>query len=829
MGLRVLMMAVPVAGIAFALWFLRAKYRLDEAELARIQALIAEGGGAPARAAEQGGAVIRCVDGVWCVETANSGYYLAERGPLVEHLHYGARLTPSLGALRARADAAMGTDVVHDEAADPKLSLLRLGLEVCPLDKGDCRAGMLGLHDARGSGVHDLRLESIEVLPQAPDAPGLPRVRGTGEALVVRVGTPRVLVERFYSPLPDCDVLVLRTRVTNRAEGPIALTRAMSLQLDLPGSSWDLVSFTGVWAREFAPTRTPVRAGAVRLGSRTGVSSHYCNPFLMVCSPEASETTGEVVGANLLWSGSWEASVEVGPYSTTRLLTGLASEGFSWPLAPGESFDSPEAVLAYSDEGFDALSRRMHALVREHVAPERPEPVEGEVLVNTWETTYFDVAEKRLDALAKAASDVGCGLFVLDDGWFGRRTDDTRGLGGFDVNRDRLPRGLDGLADRLKRRGLALGLWVEPEMASADSALFEACPDWILRDPLVAPSPSRHQFVLDLARSEVQDHLIASLDALLGSAPIAYVKWDMNRHHSDRFSPALADQGMLDVAWTLGLYRVLEAVTSTHPGVLFESCASGGNRVDLGMLSYTPQVWLSDDTDAWERARIQTGASYGYPPSVWGAHVSASPNHQTLRTSSIEARFDVAAFGRLGYELDLGALSPADKRAVKGQIAFYRKHRDLLTGGEWHRLRDPFTTDECAWMVVSSDRRRAAVLELVGRARPNADAEPLRLRGLDPTAIYRVTTRREFLDPRVFGSLINTALPVKVDPDGALVRAVARHRPMRTEEFSTRIPGDLLMRFGLRLPQRFSGAGFAEGMRVMPDSSARIHLLEAAR
>lgn len=770
--------------------------------------------------------MIRLIDGVWCVETECTGYYLAERGPLVEHLHYGRRLSPSLDALRARIAVPMGTDVVYDDASDPALSLLHLGLEISPLDKGDYRAPALAMRDARGSGVHDLRLEAIEVLPEAPDAGGLPRVRGGGETLVVRAAAASgALVERFYTPAEDCDVIVMRTRVTNRGAGPLVLGRVLSYQLDLPGTDWELVSFTGAWAREFEPTRRPVGAGALVLGSRSGVSSHYANPFAMVCAPDATETDGEVIGTNLLWSGSHATILEAGPYCSTRLLSGLQPEGFTWTLAPGESFDSPEAVLAYSDRGFEGLSRSMHALVRERVVPERWARKPRPVLVNTWEAMYFDLSEGKLDALARSTASIGAELFVLDDGWFGRRTSDERGLGDFTVNRKRLPSGLEGLARRLGRRGLGFGLWVEPEMVNRDSELFEAHPEWILADPLAEPSPSRHQFVLDLCRPEVQDHLIAEIGALLESAPIRYLKWDMNRHHSDRFSPALPEQGRLDVAWTLGLYRVLRELTSAHPEVLFESCASGGNRVDLGMASFMPQVWLSDDTDAWERARIQTGASYGYPQSLWGSHVGASPNHQTLRTSSIEARFDVAAFGLLGYELDLGALSPAELRAVKAQVRFYSAHRELFQFGDWHRLRSPFQTGECAWMLVAPDRCEALVMEMLGRARPNADARPLVLRGLEPGARYRVETRQEILDPRVFGSLINTALPVKVDHEGALVRTIARHRPMRTEAFALEASGDLLMSAGLRLPQRFTGTGFAEGMRVMPDDSARIHLL----
>lgn len=453
-------------------------------------------------------------------------------------------------------------------------------------------------------------------------------------------------------------------------------------------------------------------------------------------------------------------------------------------------------MLTWSDTGFDGLSAQMHALVRSHVVPQRWARAPRPILVNNWEATYFDFTEKKLGALAGAAADVGAELFVLDDGWFGRRTNDSRGLGDFDVNQQRLPHGLDGLARRLSARGLSFVLWVEPEMVSEDSALFEAHPDWILASPGVPPSKGRHQWVLDLSRTDVQDHLIGALTELVGSAPIAYVKWDTNRHHTDRWSASLVEQGRLDTAWTLGLYRVIDAVVRAHPDVLFESCASGGNRVDLGMLAHTPQVWLSDDTDAWERARIQTGASFGYPQSVRGSHASAVPNHQTLHVSPLKARFDVVAFGLLGYELDLSALSPAERRAVAAQIAFYREHRELLQYGRWRHMRAPFDGEECAGMIVSQDQSAAAVMEMVGRVTPNSHEEPLVLRGLNPGWRYRVSTRVESLDPRIFGSLMNEALPVKVNPDGALIRTVTRHRLLATEAFSVEVAGDLLMSAG---------------------------------
>ena len=364
-------------------------------------------------------------------------------------------------------------------------------------------------------------------------------------------------------------------------------------------------------------------------------------------------------------------------------------------------------------------------------------------------------------------------------------------------------------------------------MVSEDSALYEAHPDWAVASPGVAPSRSRHQLVLDLCRAEVRDYLVEQLNTLLDNAPIRYVKWDMNRHHTDRFSPALDEQGRFAHAWTLGLYQVLEAVTAAHPDVLFEGCASGGNRFDLGILYYMPQIWLSDDTDAWERCKIQTWASLGYPQGVMGCHVSAAPNHQTLRFTPLDSRFDVAAFGLLGYEMDLTALNPAQEKSVKAQIEFYKAHRDLFQRGRFYCLAAPEADRGGAWMVVSEDRREAAVLEMTGLVRPNAPLAPLRLAGLDESLVYQVSLRPQSVELDAFRTLLGHVLPVKLKADGMLVHLAGEVYQLPCEQLEFAAAGSLLMHAGLRPPQRFCGTGYTEGVRPMPDFSARIWMLKA--
>ena len=774
--------------------------------------------------------MIRIEGDLFCLETNHTGYYMARRGALLEHLHYGAKIRPDLAALQEKMGTGYGTDVVVP-GAEPD-SLLHLCLELTPDGRGDFRMGMVSARFTDGSTVCDWTFAGAERRDEPLPPEGLPAPEGGAETLVCSFTTTKGLeAQLIYTLYPACDVITRRLRLRNSGEEPVAILRCLSSQLDLPRKGYTLTTFTGAWARERHPQPAPLTEGAREFGSTTGNSSQYCNPFFLLAEPGAGEEYGRVYGFNLIYSGSHLGRVETGPYGKTRVLAGIQPEHFQWTLAPGETLDTPEAVLTVSRRGARGVSRNMHRFVQQHIVrgpwARRPRPV----LLNNWEATYFDFTENKLLRLAKEAKKLGVELFVLDDGWFGKRDSDTCSLGDYTVNAKKLPGGLAGLGRKLNEMGLEFGLWVEPEMVSPDSELYRAHPDWAVQTPGIAPALSRHQLVLDLCRPPVQDYLIGQLNALLDSAPIRYIKWDMNRHTTDCYSPALTEQGRFALCWMRGLYRVLAQVTAAHPEVLFEGCASGGNRFDLGILCYMPQIWASDDTDAWERMKIQTGTGYGYPQSVMGCHVAASPNHQTLRTAQLEARFDVAAFGLLGYELDVTRLSPAEKSAVAAQIAFYKENRDLFQFGRLYRLESPFSPGQggeaCAWMVVSEDKTRALVLDAVGRIEPNSETPPLRLAGLDPARLYRVESRPQKLDIRDFGSLLNTALPVNLNPGGLLVHAAADRYMLSTETESYTAAGDLLLEAGLRRKARFAGTGYNDTVRVMPDYSARIYRLTA--
>ena len=772
--------------------------------------------------------MITMTENRFSLETAHTGYYLAVRGGLVENLHYGARVrVENAEPLRQKMDVGYGTDVVYRQTDGP-LSLDHLCLELSPLQKGDFRAQSLSVMTPGGRTV-DFAFACARRLDGSVPPEGMPGAFGGAETLALDFTSPQgVSATLLYTVYPECDVITRRLRVRNDGAAPVTLEKAMSYQLDLPGCGYTLATLNGAWARERHVVETPLTVGAHAFGSTAGVSSAFCNPFFFLFAQDANEFAGDVYGFNLIYSGSHAACVEVSPWGKTRVAAGLQPEGFSWTLAPDEAFETPEAVLTFSRSGKNGMSANLHAFVREHIVRGKWAKKDRPVLLNNWEATYFDFTERRLVGLAKDAARLGAELFVLDDGWFGARDNDAKGLGDYAVNRKKLPGGLAGLVEKVHGLGMLFGLWFEPEMVNADSDLYRAHPDWIVRAPGTEPSVGRNQYVLDLCRAEVQDYIIENVCATLESAPIDYVKWDMNRNLTDLYSPALAEQGRFSHSYVLGLYRVLREITQKNPEVLFEGCASGGNRFDLGILCYMPQIWTSDDTDAYERQLIQTGTSYGYPPSVMGCHVSAAPNHQTARTSPIESRFNVAAFGVLGYELELGQLTPAEQKAVAAQIAYYKAHRRLLQYGRFVRLRAPFGQNGCEWMVISPDGGEAMVGEYLRLLVPHSEKPPLRLALLDPGALYEMETRPQVVDVRTFGGLINHILPVRVNAGGHLMHAVADRYMLPCETERSTAYGDLLMYAGVRQKQAFTGTGYNENVRLMPDFSSRMYYLRRA-
>jgi alpha-galactosidase len=623
-------------------------------------------------------------------------------------------------------------------------------LEYPVYGRGDFRSPALSVSHADGSSVLDLVYAGHRIVPGKPAIPGLPSsyAESPAEAETLEVDlrdeASGVEVTVYYTVFEGRPIVARSAAIRNGGSGAIRIGCAMSASLDLPDADWELMSFAGGWARERELVVRHIAPGSQGVSSARGASSAQANPFIVLKRPDATEARGEAYGFSLVYSGNFLADAEVDQYRTTRARIGINPSGFSWKLESGAEFRTPEAVLAYSSAGLGALSDSYHSLYRERLARGAWRDENRPVLINNWEGTYFDFDEGKLLAIASAAKDLGVELFVLDDGWFGKRDDDASSLGDWTVDRRKLPKGIDGLARSVQALGLKFGLWFEPEMVSPVSELFKAHPGWAVGVPGRPRTEFRNQLVLDFSRPEVVSYVFEAVSKVLSSAPVSYVKWDMNRNITEPYSLALPPerQGEFFHRYMLGVYELYDRLTRAFPKILFESCASGGGRFDPGMLAFAPQGWASDDSDAVERLKIQWGTSFCYPLGSIGAHVSAVPNHQVGRTTPLSTRAAVAFFGAFGYELDATKLTEAERAEIKGQIAFYKRNRSLIQRGRFVRLQGPYDGDrnQTAWMVVSEDRRRAIVAYFRVLNRPNAFPSQLRLRGLDPKALYSVST-----------------------------------------------------------------------------------------
>ncbi|MBN8526530.1 MAG: alpha-galactosidase [Planctomycetes bacterium] len=671
-----------------------------------------------------------------------SSYVLAiTRHGHLQHLHWGARVQPgALDGIAPLIDRAFSPNPL---AAGHGYSLDTLGQE-CPTGGlTDFRSPAVLVEHPDGTQALELVYESHAIAAGKPKLAGLPAtyVEAAGEAdtlsIVLADRASGVRVELSYTQFRDHDAVSRSLRIVNAGDAPRCVLRALSASLDLPPGERSLMTLNGAWARERHVDLTPLRPGTQGVGSRRGTSSHQHNPFIAVVDAGTTEEHGEARGLALAYSGCFLAQAEVDQFAEARVQIGLDAPAFRWRLAPGAAFQAPEALLVWSGDGLGGMSRTFHRLLRTRMARGRYRDAQRPILINNWEATYFNFDTEKLVAIAAKAKEIGVEMMVLDDGWFGARKDDKAGLGDWVCNEAKLPGGLKALADRIEGLGMRFGLWFEPEMVNPDSDLYRAHPDWCLHIPGRDRSTGRSQLVLDLARPEVADHVYRSITAVLRSARISYVKWDMNRHLTEVASPAFP-AGEVHHRYVLALYAMLERITAEFPDVLFESCSGGGGRFDAGLLHYMPQVWTSDNSDAICRLDIQHGTSMAYPLSSMGAHVSACPNHQVHRTTPMLTRGHVAFTGAFGFELDLNKLSPEDLATARAVVAEYNRVRDLLAGGDLYRLRAPADRRAASWMVVAPDRSRALVTWVSIVAEANAPFPVLRLRGLDPSARYRV-------------------------------------------------------------------------------------------
>lgn len=791
---------------------------------------------------------------LYILETSHTSYVMkvTDSGH-IEHLYYGRKIhLDDEDGLSEQHEFAPGTSVVYSKEQS-NFSLEDMRLEMSSYGKGDVREAFLEIVNPDGSMTSDFLFEKYsESKGRDGGTEGLPTSYGEeAEVLTLTLADKAnsLKLELIYCVYPDTDVITRTARLINEGEGDVKIRKLMSTQLDFDPDNYVFTTFTGAWAREMKRTDMSVSSARLVSSSYTGNSSNRANPFVMISRRGATEDYGDVYGFNLVYSGNHYESVEKSPYGKVRFLSGINPTGFEWKLSKGESFLTPEAVMTYSSMGYNGMSGQMHGFVSKHILrgpwKDRLRPV----LLNSWEASYFKISEGKLMRLARKAKQAGIELFVMDDGWFGCRNDDTTSLGDWYPNKKKLPHGVKGICDKVRSLGLDFGIWVEPEMISRDSELYREHPEWAMEIPGRDHSEGRNQMVLDLASEDVQDYVIKAMEDVFSSADISYVKWDMNRNFSDIFSKSLPSdrQGETVHRYILGLYRVMRELTKKFPEILFEGCASGGNRFDLGILSFFPQIWASDDTDALCRTEIQNGYSYGYPMSAVTAHVSDCPNHQTLRRTPIETRFNVASFGVLGYECNLNDMSKADFEAVKAQIAMYKKWREVMQFGRFYRVKsmndsgtydgdelgapgvsalEPLAGNEISWTVVSPDKSKAVSMTMQILTHPNAQWCVLKLKGLDEEIKYHMEGREISFDVRDFGGLINYIAPFHVKQDGFIHKTVAKFYKMKAEKETHDMYGDAMMYAGVHLRSAFASGGYNENMRYYPDFGSRIYTIE---
>jgi alpha-galactosidase len=653
------------------------------------------------------------------------------------------------------------------DITDKNLSLDTVQLEYPAYGNSDFRNPAFQVQFADGSTVCNPKYKDYKIFKGKPALDGLPSTytESDGEAdtleIVLEDELSHLQITLLYTAFKDFNTITRSVLFKNNGTENIKILKALSMSVDMRRSGYDMLQLSGAWARERHIYKRPLVPGMQSVESRRGASSAQQNPFIALLSKGADEKSGDVYAVNLVYSGNFFAGAEVDQYATTRLSAGINQFDFTWLLEPGQSFQTPEAVMVYSDKGLGKMSRTFHKLYRERLCRGKFKDKERPILVNNWEATCFDFDSERILNIAKAAARLGVELFVLDDGWFGKRDSDDSSLGDWFTNKKKIPEGLDGLAASVNKLGLKFGLWFEPEMVSKNSDLYRKHPDWCIHVEGRDRTESRNQLVLDFSRDDVCDEIEKMLTDVISSAPIYYIKWDMNRNITEAGSSTLEPDRQREIfhRYILGLYKLLDRITRKFPDILFESCASGGGRFDPGMLYYMPQTWTSDDTDAIERLKIQYGTSLVYPASSMAAHVSAVPNQQVSRTTPFSTRGNAAMLFNFGYELDLSKLSKEECDLVKEQIAAYKGVRKIVQYGDMYRLRSPFEGNNAACIYVLPDKTEAFAVYFNILGVPNSPLDFIRFDGLDEDKQYE-----DIESGRIYGGdeLMNSGLPVSV-------------------------------------------------------------------
>ncbi|MDO5013127.1 MAG: alpha-galactosidase [Lactobacillaceae bacterium] len=723
------------------------------------------------------------------LQTKHTSYvfHVIEDGSLGQ-LYYGPKIPfkDDYANLNTREEHDC-TNTRTDEDVEFQAELLKQ--EYAGLGKGDYRYPAFQITYPNGSRTSEFQYRDYELKDGKARLTGLPSTfaddSNDSQTLTVKLADGDLELQLHYTIFADEDVIVRSTTFVNHGK-TVFLNRALSAQLDLPDANYDFIQFAGSWSRERHLHRSHLRPGTQSISSLRTASSHQENPFFMLARPHTDNNQGAVFGFNFVYSGNFLDSVEVDQFDTTRVLIGINPDEFGWKLNSGDSFQTPEVIFSYTDNGFNALSQQLGAFYAQHLINPHFAHQERPILINNWEATFMDFTEDKLMPIVERAKELGIEMFVLDDGWFGHRDDDRSSLGDWFVDEKKFNHGIAGFAKRVHDLDMKFGLWFEPEMISIDSKLYQTHPEWMIKTPGRGQTPGRHQFVLDMSRQEVVDYLFGLMSHIIQDAKLDYIKWDMNRNITEMYGADLPADQQLEFShrYILGVYDLYDRLTKAFPDVLFESCASGGGRFDLGMMYYAPQAWCSDDTDAVERIKIQDGTSYGYTPSMWGAHVSAVPNDQVGRLTSIDMRAKVAYFGAFGYELDVTELSDEEQATIKQQVAFYKQYRKLFQFGTFYRLETPDTSDNVyGWETVSPDKQTAIGMRYQILNGANPAYIRYYFKGLDPERHYTVNDGSEvfsgaelmnagYFVPRVMNRLQSPKVPSDFHADMFIVKAV---------------------------------------------------------
>lgn len=787
--------------------------------------------------------MIKIFDNTYVIESKNSSYvFRVTKTGHLEHLYYGKRIivnsAKDADALEINCAIAPGNTILYNNESG--ISFENRLSEMSQKGKGDIGESFIELEYEDGMTTSDFTFSGLAMIGNKPEYSALPTAYVNEDdnvsslKLLLTDKEYGLIMESYYTVYYDTDVITRQNILINKSDKKVKIKRLMSMQLDFDRSDYVFTTFNGAWAREMNRNDFIVTSGKHINSSNAGTSSNRANPFVMLSENNATEDSGKCYGMNLIYSGNHYECAEVNNSDHLRFVSGINPENFGYILEPSQSFEAPEAVFTFSADGFNGMSNNMHRFVRENIVRGKYKKKDRPILLNSWEASYFAINEHKLLNLAKKAKEVGIELFVMDDGWFLNRDDDTKALGDWDVDKSKLPNGLKGLAKKINDLGLEFGIWVEPEMVNENSNLYKKHPEWVIMHNEHPHSTGRNQMILNLGNEVVQNFIIDKMSEVFSSANISYVKWDMNRIFSDYYSHDYESDKMCELShrYILGLYRVMKELTERFPDILFEGCASGGNRFDLGILCYFPQIWASDNTDAICRTTIQTGYSYGYPRSVMSAHVSGVPNHQTLRVTPLDTRFNVASIGILGYECNLCDLSKAELDEIRDQIAFYKEKRHLLQWGSFYRGRS-FKNNNVSseniteWTIVSEDKNEAIAIMVQSMVTPNKPLRKIYIKGLDAQKKYSLTNRQLKYSIKAFGDLINTVTKVHVKKDSAVHNIIDKFYKLDSEKENIEGYGITFMESGVNLKQGFAGTGFGDNVATFQDYGSRLYIINS--